>query len=132
VLRQDPDVIMLGEIRDEETARTAVRAAITGHLVLSTLHTNDSTSSVVRLVDMGVPAYLASDAIVGIIAQRLIRKICIFCREEYLPDEEAVKIMNLEAGEKIYRGKGCPRCNYTGYKGRTVVYECTESMVKRK
>jgi len=132
VLRQDPDVIMIGEIRDEETARTAVRAAITGHLVLSTLHTNDSTSSVVRLVDMGVPAYLASDAIVGIIAQRLIRKICIFCREECLPGDEASKTMNLEAGEMIYKGKGCPRCNYTGYKGRTAVYECNRIHGEKK
>lgn len=132
VLRQDPDVIMIGEIRDEETARTAVRAAITGHLVLSTLHTNDSTSSAIRLVDMGVPAYLASDAMVGIIAQRLVRKICVFCREEILPDEETSKIMDLDAKEKIYMGKGCAKCNYTGYKGRTVVYECNKIDAEKK
>jgi len=132
VLRQDPDVIMIGEIRDEETARTAVRAAITGHLVLSTLHTNDSTSAIIRLVDMGVPSYLASDAMVGIIAQRLVRKICVFCREEILSDQEASAVIYYDSIEKIYKGKGCPKCNYTGYHGRTVVYECNKIDAEKK
>jgi type IV pilus assembly protein PilB len=113
ILRQDPDVIMIGEIRDEETAKIAIRAAITGHLVLATLHTNDSSSSVLRLMDMGIPSYLVCDALIGIIAQRLIRKICPYCKEEYKPGEKT----------KSYKGRGCPKCNGTGYKGRTVIYE---------
>jgi type IV pilus assembly protein PilB len=123
LLRQDPDVIMIGEIRDEETARIAVRAAITGHLVLSTLHTNDSAASILRLIDMGVPAYLVSEAVVGIIAQRLVRKICIFCREEFPAAKEVAEILGVKEGEKIFRGTGCSKCNGTGYSGRTVVYE---------
>jgi len=123
LLRQDPDVIMIGEIRDEETARIAVRAAITGHLVLSTLHTNDSASTVIRLIDMGVPAYLVSEAVIGIIAQRLVRKICVFCRDEYSAEKEAAEILGVQEGAKIFRGNGCSKCNGTGYSGRTVVYE---------
>lgn len=119
ILRQDPDVIMIGEIRDEETAQIAIRAAITGHLVLSTLHTNDSSSSVLRLMDMGIPPYLICDALIGIIAQRLVRKICPFCKEEYKSKEKLKSDETL----KLYRGKGCPKCNGTGYKGRTVVCE---------
>lgn len=119
ILRQDPDVVMLGEIRDEETAKIAIRAAITGHLVLSTLHTNDSSSSVLRLMDMGIPSYLVCDALIGIIAQRLVRKICPYCKEGYKPEEE------IKYGEtnKLFRGRGCPKCNGTGYKGRTVICE---------
>lgn len=134
ILRQDPDVLMVGEIRDEETAEIAVRAAITGHLVLSTLHTNDSTSSLMRLVDMGIPNYLASDAVTGIIAQRLVRKICMFCREESFIDMKTLHIPSLEAEGKIkvYKGKGCSKCNYTGYRGRTVVYECNKIDEKKR
>ena len=123
LLRQDPDVIMIGEIRDEETAKIAVRAAITGHLVLSTLHTNDSASSILRLIDMGVPAYLVSEAVIGIIAQRLVRKICLFCREEFPAAKETAEVLGVREGEKIFRGTGCSKCNGTGYSGRTVVYE---------
>lgn len=123
LLRQDPDVIMIGEIRDEETARIAVRAAITGHLVLSTLHTNDSFSAVLRLIDMGVPPYLVSEALIGIIAQRLVRRICPCCREEADPTAEEAELLGLKEGEKIFAGSGCPRCSGTGYSGRTVVYE---------
>jgi len=123
ILRQDPDVIMIGEIRDEETAKIAVRAAITGHLVLSTLHTNDSSTSVLRLIDMGIPPYLVCDALIGVVAQRLVRKICPYCKEEYEADEDTLKNMALAPGEKLFRGKGCSKCNGTGYKGRTVIYE---------
>jgi type IV pilus assembly protein PilB len=123
LLRQDPDVIMIGEIRDEETARIAVRAAITGHLVLSTLHTNDAVSAVLRLIDMGVPNYLVSEALIGIIAQRLVRRICPGCREELSPTAEEASLLGLCEGDKMYSGRGCPRCGGTGYSGRTVVYE---------
>jgi type IV pilus assembly protein PilB len=123
LLRQDPDVIMIGEIRDEETARIAIRAAVTGHLVLSTLHTNDSFSAVLRLIDMGVPAYLVSEALIGIIAQRLVRRICPGCREEMDPGEEDARLLGLEQGEKVFAGRGCARCDGSGYSGRTVVYE---------
>lgn len=115
ILRQDPDVIMIGEIRDEETAKIAVRAALTGHLVISTLHTNDAASAVLRLIDMGVPPYLVCDAMIGTIAQRLVRKICPNCREEVDSDFYGVK--------KLYKGAGCSKCSGTGYIGRTVIYE---------
>jgi type IV pilus assembly protein PilB len=123
VLRQDPDVIMVGEIRDTDTADIAIRAAITGHLVLSTLHTNDSVSSITRLADMGVPNYLLADSIIACIAQRLVRKICEFCKVQYFPSENEQKVLNINADEPLYRGKGCVFCNNTGYKFRTVVHE---------
>jgi len=125
VLRQDPDIIAVGEIRDGETAEIAMRAAITGHLVISTVHTNDAVSTIDRLVDIGVPPYLIASALKGIISQRLVRRICPNCREEYTPsDEELVDIgMTLEPGQKIFRGKGCPVCFHTGYRGRTGVFE---------
>lgn len=126
VLRQDPDVIMIGEIRDEETAEIAVRAAITGHTVLSTLHTYDSISSILRLIDMKVPNYLAADAISAVIAQRLVRKICDNCKVSYEPNEWERKKLGLREGEKIFKGIGCEKCSNTGYKGRTVVYEVLE------
>lgn len=120
ILRQDPDVIMIGEIRDEETAKIAVRAAITGHLVLSTIHTNDSGGAVARLIDMGIPRYIISDAVIGIISQRLVRMICSSCRTECEVHGEMKNI----SGEGIsYSGKGCKKCSYTGYRGRTVIYE---------
>jgi len=124
ILRQDPDIIMIGEIRDEETARIAVQAAMTGHLVLSTLHTNDASSAPTRLFDMGIEPYLVASSLVCVAAQRLARKVCPYCAEEYvLDDNDPVnEILNLH-GAKVKRGKGCPHCNYTGYKGRTAITE---------
>jgi type IV pilus assembly protein PilB len=123
ILRQDPDIIMIGEIRDGETAQIAIRASITGHLVLSTIHTNDSASSVARLVDMGIEAYLVSSSLVGVVAQRLVRNICQKCKVEYDPTEAEMKILNLDEPKSIYRGTGCPSCNGTGYKGRSGIHE---------
>jgi type IV pilus assembly protein PilB len=125
VLRQDPNIIMVGEIRDEETANLAVRAAITGHLVLSTLHTNDAASSGVRLVDMGVEPYLVASSLRGIISQRLVRKICPECKVSYKAREEELGILGLPSGSDIelFRGKGCSNCHNTGYRGRTAVHE---------
>lgn len=123
ILRQDPDVIMLGEIRDEETAQIAVRASITGHLVLSTLHTNDAITSISRLIDMGVPSYLVADSLVVVLAQRLIRKLCIHCKIEHNPSEDEFQHLGFKIEKGIYSALGCNKCNGTGYKGRTVVYE---------
>lgn len=123
ILRQDPDVIMVGEIRDSETASIAIRSAITGHLVFSTLHTNDAASTIVRLVDMGAEAYMVSAALVGVIAQRLSRKICPICREAYESTEEEMRLLGLEESVQLYKGKGCQMCNFTGYKGRTAIHE---------
>lgn len=123
ILRQDPDVIMIGEIRDEETAEIAVRAAITGHLVLSTLHTNDAASSIIRLMDMKIPSYLLNDSIIGVIAQRLVRKICPDCKQEYKPSDDEISFLGIDGHTKLYRGTGCPICRGTGYSGRTVIYE---------
>ncbi len=123
ILRQDPNIIMIGEIRDEETAQIAVRAAITGHLVISTLHTNDASASIVRLIDMGVPNYLVADALLVCIAQRLVRKICSFCKTEYEPTIREKHELLLDDNEKLHKGSGCAFCKYTGYSGRTVVYE---------
>ena len=122
LLRQDPDIIMVGETRDSETASISIRAAITGHLVLSTLHTNDAISSIVRLRDMGVPSYLVANSLVGLVAQRLMRKICPNCMEEYEPAPEELAILGSGA-KKLYRGKGCHQCNNTGYRGRIAVHE---------
>ncbi|MCX7842213.1 MAG: ATPase, T2SS/T4P/T4SS family [Clostridia bacterium] len=124
-LRQDPDIIMVGEIRDAETAEIATRAAITGHLVLSTLHTNDAPSSITRIIDMGIEPYLISSSIVGVIAQRLVRRLCPKCKQEYEPginEREALK-MSEEDKTKIFMPGGCPDCNNTGYRGRIAVYE---------
>ncbi|WP_338630913.1 GspE/PulE family protein [Clostridium baratii] len=125
ILRQDPDVIMVGEIRDGETAEIAVRASITGHVVLSTLHTNDAPSTVARLVDMGVEPYLISTSVTGIIAQRLVRKNCPKCSKEYEPKDREREILGLKDNEdiKLIKGEGCPYCNGTGYKGRVGIYE---------
>ncbi len=124
ILRQDPDVIMIGEIRDMETAEIAVRAAITGHLVISTLHTNDAPSSVMRLIDMGIEPYMVSSAMVGVIAQRLVRKICSNCCIKYPASDEDMKLLGI-SGERpmLSKGRGCPICNKTGYRGRKGVYE---------
>ena len=125
MLRQDPDIILVGEIRDSETAEIAVRAAITGHLVLSTLHTSDAASSIYRLIDMGIQPFLVSTSVVGIVAQRLVRRICSNCRASYLPTEMEIEQFDWKTGEKLvfYKGKGCGVCNSTGYKGRTAVHE---------
>jgi len=127
ILRQDPDIIMIGEIRDTETVEIAIRAAITGHLVLSTIHTNDSVSTIYRLVDMGIPSYMVAASIVGIIAQRLIRLICPNCREAYKPSQSELDLagMNKEESQaqEFFRGTGCNICNRTGYKGRIAVHE---------
>ena len=123
ILRQDPDIIMVGEIRDEETAEIAVRAALTGHLVLSTLHTNDSVSSVTRLVDMGIPPYLVASTVIGAMAQRLVRRLCNNCKEPYEAGIEEREFMDLEEGTTLYRASGCDKCGDTGYKGRMAVQE---------
>ncbi len=125
ILRQDPDIIMIGEIRDSETAQIAVRAAITGHLVLSTLHTNDTASSITRLVDMGIDPYLVSSSVVGITAQRLVKKICENCKIGYTADKLEKKVLQIEdtAEITVFRGRGCNFCNNTGYKGRMAIHE---------
>jgi type IV pilus assembly protein PilB len=127
MLRQDPDVVLIGEIRDKETAEIAVQASLTGHLVFSTLHTNDAPSSIARLLDLGLEPFLVTATIEGIIAQRLVRKICNNCKTEYTPAEEQLMELELRtddvAGKKFYFGKGCEACNNTGYKGRMGLYE---------
>ncbi len=125
ILRQDPDVIMVGEIRDQETAEVAIQAALTGHLVLSTLHTNDSASAVTRLVDMGVAPFKISAALVGVIAQRLVRNVCPACVMHYFPHAEFLEMLHYKGDKRrqFVRGEGCPKCYDTGFKGRTGVYE---------
>ncbi len=127
ILRQDPDVILVGEIRDLETAQIAIQASLTGHMVFSTLHTNDAASAVTRLRDMGVEPYLITATVEGILAQRLIRKICVGCRAEFRPSQEMLMELNLKpedvAGKKFFYGSGCPICNNTGYKGRSGLFE---------
>lgn len=123
ILRQDPDIIMVGEIRDNETAQIAIRAAITGHLVLSTLHTNNAPGAVIRLIDMGVEPYLVSDALVAVISQRLIKKLCPACKQAVLTTPEQMKVLGLTQPQTIYKANGCPFCHNTGYKGRTAIHE---------
>jgi type IV pilus assembly protein PilB len=126
-LRQDPDIILVGEVRDLETAQIAVQASLTGHLVLSTLHTNDAPSSIVRLVDLGLEPFLLTATIEGIVAQRLVRTICVKCKEEYQPKEEELMELGLTMqdtkGRRFFRGRGCDACNKSGYKGRLAIYE---------
>jgi len=123
ILRQDPDVIMIGEIRDAETAEIAVRASITGHLVLSTIHTNDSASTVSRLVDMGIEPFLVSASLVGVVSQRLVRRICTKCRVAKPTDKFEMDLLRLDEPRDIYKGVGCANCNNTGYKGRIAIHE---------
>ncbi|WP_414151091.1 GspE/PulE family protein [Acetobacterium carbinolicum] len=123
ILRQDPDIIMVGETRDSETASIAVRSAITGHLVLSTLHTNDAVSAVVRLQDMGVEPYMVANSLTGVVAQRLVKKICPNCREAYAATEIEKDLLGEPRLTTLYRGRGCHMCNNTGYKGRTAIHE---------
>ena len=126
ILRQDPDVIMVGEIRDKETASIAMGAAITGHLVFSTIHTSNCASVIDRLLDMNVEPYMISSGISGIISQRLLRKICNNCRENYTPNDFEIKILKINKGKFLSRGKGCKSCGYTGYFGRIGVFEVME------
>jgi len=127
VLRQDPDIIMVGKMRDLETAQNAIQAALTGHLVLSTLHTNDAPSSVTRLLDLGIPSYLIQSTLNGVVGQRLVRKICTYCKESFQMEGKELRSMGLVVGQKgpvtLHRGKGCIRCRGTGFLGRTGVFE---------
>jgi type II secretory ATPase GspE/PulE/Tfp pilus assembly ATPase PilB-like protein len=125
ILRQDPDVLMVGEIRDAETAAIAVQAALTGHLVFSTLHTNDAATALTRLVDLKVEPYLIAATLEGILAQRLVRKICAECRERYTPDAGAAALVAQQpvGHQTLERGSGCLACHQTGYRGRTGLFE---------
>ncbi len=127
ILRQDPDIVMVGEIRDLETAQIAIQASLTGHLVFTTLHTNDAPSTIARMLDLGLEPFLITATMEGIVAQRLVRKICLNCKTEYHPTEEMLMELELTheqvGGKKFYYGKGCDQCNNTGYRGRTGIYE---------
>ncbi len=126
ILRQDPDIVMIGEMRDSETADIGIRAAITGHLVLSTLHTNDAASTIVRLVDMGVAPYMVATSLIGVIAQRLVKVLCPKCKQQRMSTLEENKLMKLEdinTPIPVYEHQGCPECNNTGYRGRTAIHE---------
>jgi type IV pilus assembly protein PilB len=122
-LRQDPDIILVGETRDKETAKIAVEAALTGHLVFTTLHANDASSTFMRLNEMGIESFLVSTSIIGVIAQRLVRRVCPECKEQYLPDSVVCRYLGLPEGVGLYKGKGCDACNLSGYKGRLGIYE---------
>ena len=136
ILRQDPDVVMVGEIRDLETAQIAVQASLTGHLVLSTLHTNTAAGAITRLEDMGVEPFLLSSSLLGVLAQRLVRTLCKECKESHLPTEEEAKLLGIADGsnQHIYRAKGCVSCNYLGYRGRTGIHELlvVDDLVREK
>lgn len=123
ILRQDPDKIMVGEIRDGETAQLAIRAALTGHLVLSTLHTNDAPSASVRLVDMGIAPFLVASSLLAVIAQRLVRTLCPSCKEEYIIPDPVCATLGLPNGTRGYKPSGCNDCRGTGYKGRSAIFE---------
>ena len=128
ILRQDPDIIMVGEIRDYETAEIAIKSALTGHLVLSTLHTNDAAGTITRLVDMGLEPFLVASSVQGVLGQRLVRRVCEVCVKEYQPEKKLVSIIDEISEEshdkkKFVRGEGCERCKKTGYRGRLGIYE---------
>jgi general secretion pathway protein E len=127
IVRQDPDVILIGEIRDVETAQIAIQSALTGHLVFSTLHTNDSSGALTRLIHMGIEPFLVTSSVIAILAQRLIRVLCDDCKEEYVPSEVSLRDIGITPemceGKKIFRGRGCPSCLNTGFKGRTGIFE---------
>ena len=127
ILRQDPDVILLGEIRDSETAKIAMQAAQTGHLVLSTLHTDNAPSVVTRLMDIGAEPYVIASALVGVVAQRLVRRLCVHCRRQYTPPADVLRSLNITdadaASIPFYKSVGCDQCNHTGYRGRIGIYE---------
>ena len=136
ILRQDPDVVMVGEIRDLETAEIAVQASLTGHLVLSTLHTNTAVGAITRLHDMGVEPFLLASSLVGLLAQRLVRLLCLDCREPYSPDAAERRLLGITGDEPVtfYRPAGCPACNHGGYRGRTGIYElvAVDDKMRRK
>ena len=123
ILRQDPDIILVGEMRDTETAQLAVRAALTGHLVLSTLHTNDAPSSIIRMVDMGIPPFLVSSSVVAVMAQRLVRKLCPRCKAPYELPQDVAESLGLDGFTTVYKPVGCDECRGTGYRGRTAIFE---------
>ena len=127
ILRQDPDKILVGETRDLETAEISIQASLTGHIVFTTLHTNDAPSAITRLRDMGLPTFLITATVEAVLAQRLVRKICANCRTEFMPAQEVLMELGLNSetamGKKFFYGKGCERCNNTGYKGRMGIYE---------
>ena len=129
-LRQDPDVIMVGETRDQETAQITIQTALTGHLVFSTLHTNDACSAVTRLLDMGIEPFLISSSVIGLLAQRLVRKLCPHCKQEYTPDPVQLRRVNVTGDDpsklKLYRQRGCEKCRYTGFSGRMAIYELAQ------
>jgi type IV pilus assembly protein PilB len=126
ILRQDPDKVMVGEIRDTETAQLAIRAALTGHLVLSTLHTNDAPSAMARLVDMNIAPFLVASSVVCVLAQRLVRKLCPYCRQEIALSPKACRSIGIPEDSKVFRPVGCDACRGTGYKGRTGLFEIME------
>lgn len=127
IVRQDPDIILVGEIRDKETAEIAIQSALTGHLLFSTLHTNDAAGAITRLLDMGVENFLLSSTLLGILAQRLVRVICSHCKRETEPDAKLLKAINLSkqelAAARFFSGEGCEACRHTGFKGRTGIFE---------
>jgi len=127
LLRQDPDIIMVGEMRDLETAQISIQASLTGHLVLSTLHTNDAAGAVTRMIDMGVEPFLISSTLMAVLAQRLVRVVCKNCRTPFEPTEDQLALLNLsphDLGDKVFHyGRGCSACNDTGYKGRKGIFE---------
>ena len=129
ILRQDPDIILIGEIRDLETSEIAIHAALTGHMVFSTLHTNDAPSALTRLVDMGVEPFLAASSIVGSLAQRLVRVLCSHCKKPYKASPEVLKSLDLDIGKEVtlYQAVGCEECKQTGYRGRAALYELMET-----
>jgi type IV pilus assembly protein PilB len=126
-LRQDPDIILVGEIRDKETGQMAIQASLTGHVVFSTVHTNDAATAITRLIDLGLEPYLINATLEGVVAQRLVRRICTNCKEEYEPAPDAILSLGLRPedveGKKFYRGRGCDRCNNIGYYGRMGIFE---------
>jgi len=125
ILRQDPDIIMIGEVRDTDTLNASIQASLTGHLVLATLHTNDAPSAITRMIQMGAESYLVSDALIGVVAQRLVRKICPYCKDVYHPTKQELEIIKPYLSEDItfYKGKGCKECDFTGYIGREMISE---------
>ncbi|MBW2168474.1 MAG: Flp pilus assembly complex ATPase component TadA, partial [Deltaproteobacteria bacterium] len=123
ILRHDPDIIMVGEIRDLETVEIAIQASLTGHLVFSTLHTNDAAGALTRLVEMGVEPFLIASSLLAVVAQRLVRTICPHCKEAFKPDESTLKDLGLSEDQIFYRGKGCKECMDTGYRGRAGIFE---------